>query len=234
MPFTSTQFFDVFRAYNESVWPAQVLWVLVALGAIGMIASKRAQDGRLIGFFLAALWCWAGAAYHLGFFAAINHAALAFGTLFVLEGMLLAWWSVRHRPMYRIRPTGAGVAGALLTAYALLGYPLIAVIAGQRYPAVPTFGVPCPIVIFTFGLLLWTEMPVPRLLLVIPAAWALVGTSAAVTLGVGEDYGLLVAGVLGTTLLVRRDVRKARMVDTRRGAEAGTPRPASSSAAHRR
>jgi hypothetical protein len=43
--------------------------------------------------------------------------------------------------------------------------------------------------------------------LVIPLLWALVGSTAAFTLGVVEDYGLLVAGLLGFLLLLFRDHR---------------------------
>jgi hypothetical protein len=72
----------------------------------------------------------------------------------------------------------------------------------------PVFGVtPCPVTIFTFGLLLWTERPVPRLLLVIPFLWSLVGVSAAISLDRGEDLGLVVAALLGTALLLWRNHR---------------------------
>jgi hypothetical protein len=63
------------------------------------------------------------------------------------------------------------------------------------------------VTIFTFGLLLWTERPVPRMLLVIPLLWSLLGVSAAIALDVGEDLGLVVAGLLATALLLWRDHR---------------------------
>jgi uncharacterized protein DUF6064 len=46
---------------------------------------------------------------------------------------------------------------------------------GHRYPEMPMFGVtPCPVTIFTFGLLLLTVRPVPRSLFVIPFVWSAV------------------------------------------------------------
>jgi hypothetical protein len=64
------------------------------------------------------------------------------------------------------------------------------------------FGVaPCPSTIFTFGLLLWTTKQVPGYLLIVPFLWSVVGMSAAVNLRVPQDYGLVVAGVLGTALI---------------------------------
>ena len=60
----------------------------------------------------------------------------------------------------------------------------------------PTFGAPCPTTIFTLGLLLWAEPPVPRGAVVVPALWAGIGTVGAVVLGVPEDFGLTIAAVI--------------------------------------
>jgi hypothetical protein len=61
----------------------------------------------------------------------------------------------------------------------------------------PTFGAPCPITIFTVGMLLLTVSPVPRSVFVAPAVWGLIGgSSATFQLGVYEDAGLLIAGVI--------------------------------------
>jgi hypothetical protein len=87
----------------------------------------------------------------------------------------------------------------------MLGYPLLGSAFGHLYPVSPVFGVaPCPTVIFTFGLLLWSTARVPGYVLVIPFLWSLLGFSAAVSLGMREDYGLVVAGLLGTALLLLR------------------------------
>jgi hypothetical protein len=45
---------------------------------------------------------------------------------------------------------------------------------------------------------------VPAVLLVIPFLWGLVGFSAALSLGIAEDFGLLVAALLATSLLAFR------------------------------
>jgi Family of unknown function (DUF6064) len=79
----------------------------------------------------------------------------------------------------------------------LLGYAL-----GQTFPGSPTFGTPCPTTIFTFGLLLWADKKVPLSLLIIPVLWSIVGTLAALNFGIKEDFGLLVAGTIGTTFII--------------------------------
>ena len=87
-----------------------------------------------------------------------------------------------------------------LISYALMVYPLLGVLFGHVYPAAPTFGAPCPTTIFTFGVLFLLREPFPRYVLVIPILWAGIGGSAAFSLGVAEDYGLIVAGLAGLAL----------------------------------
>jgi hypothetical protein len=93
--------------------------------------------------------------------------------------------------------------------YALAGYPLVGWLAGQRFPAAPTFGLPCPTTIFTFGVLLWADRRLPAWLLAIPAAWAVLGTTAAGSLGITEDYALLPAAIMGVAGVLSRHARPA-------------------------
>lgn len=53
--------------------------------------------------------------------------------------------------------------------------------------------------------LLFARSRVPGWLFIIPALWALVGFTAALTLGILKDTGLLMAGVVGTGLLLNRN-----------------------------
>jgi hypothetical protein len=62
-------------------------------------------------------------------------------------------------------------------------------------------GVPCATTIFTLGLLAWAQPGRSRYLLVLPILWAAIGGTAAFTLGVTQDLGLLAAGLLALLLL---------------------------------
>lgn len=209
-PFSAEQFFGVFVAYNEAVWPAQVLLVGLAAAVIVLAFRRPSWHGAAIGGALGALWAWMGVAYHWAFFTEINPAARVFGALFVLEGGLLAWAGLRTGGL-SFRP-GAdlfGWVGGFFVVYALLVYPLLGIAWGHTYPAQPTFGLPCPTTIFTLGVLLWARPKVPWVLLVIPAVWAVVGSSAVRYFGVFEDAMLPVAAILGTVLVLVRN-RAAR------------------------
>jgi len=94
-----------------------------------------------------------------------------------------------------VSPEVRGWAGKLLVFYSLIGYPALAYALGHRYPPAPIFGLPCPTTIFAVGMLLWAAPPLPRVVLVVPVLWALLGVQA-VVLGVRQDAGLLAPSVI--------------------------------------
>ena len=194
LPFTVDEFLGVFADYNRAVWPAQILWLGLALMVVAALASARRSAARLALWALGLLWLWAGLAYHLAFFSAINPAARLFAGLSVAAAITFGWAAYRQ---WSPAPPVIGArraVGWLLLAYALVGYPVIGLLAGQRYPAFPTFGLPCPITIFTFGILLLVP-GLPRAVIVLPLLWSAIGSLAAFRLGVVEDYGLPVAAL---------------------------------------
>lgn len=204
LPFTVEQFFGVFRAYNETVWPAQWGLVAVALIAIGLSVKPGDGSGRAVSAILGALWLWLGLAYHQAFFAAINPLAHAFAAVSVAGGAAFLWWGVvRRRLQFRFSVRGRGAVGLALVVFALVVYPAWSALAGHRYPAFPTFGLPCPTTLFTVGMLAFLVPPYPRAVLVAPVAWCLVGAQAAFLLGVPPDLGLLVAAAVGVVLIAR-------------------------------
>ncbi len=206
LPFTPEQFLAVFAAWNQAIWPAQVLAYALGLLALGLCFSRRAWAGRLVGAILAVLWLGNGLGYHMAFFTAINPAAWIFGSLFVLQGLLfLGLGALAGRISFAPRRDLAGVCGGVFVVYALVVYPLLGAWWGHGWPHSPLFGVaPCPTTIFTFGILLWSAPGMPRSLLAIPLVWSLIGFFAALNLGISEDLGLMIAGVLGTVLLLPR------------------------------
>ena len=206
LPFTSEQFLRVFQVYNESVWPMQVVLFLLGLFAISFALKRRPNSNRIISAILAFFWLWMGVVYHLINFSTINNAAYVFGILFILQGLLFLYAGVFTPSLsFEYRPDGYGVAGALLLLYAMMVYPVLGHSLGHLYPQSPTFGLPCPTTIFTFGILLWADKKFSFVILVIPLIWSIIGFSAVISLGISEDSGLIVAGLLGTWLVYRRN-----------------------------
>jgi hypothetical protein len=68
------------------------------------------------------------------------------------------------------------------------------------------FGVtPCPVTIFTLGMMLLTRLPPNFSPIIVPVLWSLIGGSAAILLRVQQDWLLLVSGLLTVGLLLVRD-----------------------------
>lgn len=196
LPFSRSEFMDVFSQYNLAVWPMQVVAYALGLAMVaGLWRSSRASDS-FITVGLAAMWLWTGVAYQWMHFASINRAAIGFGALFVAQGILLLVAAGRGQLRFGVHPGRSAWLGWTLMVYAAALYPLLGWLAGDAYPAMPMFGIaPCPLVIFTFGMLLLSTSRVRGWLLAIPAAWSLVGGSAAFLLDVPQDWLLLFSGM---------------------------------------
>jgi len=211
LPFTREQFFEVFRAYNLAVWPAQVVLLASALLVVALVARPRPASGAIVSGVLAGQWAWLGAVYHLLFFTAINKLAYAFGALSLLGAALLFWHGVvRRRLEFRLSAHPFGLLGGALVLFALVVYPAWTSLSGHHYPAFPTFGLPCPTTMFTMGMLALLTPPFPRAPLVVPLLWCIVGAQAAFLLGVHADLGLIAAAALGFALLIRAKRRTTR------------------------
>lgn len=205
LPFTKEQFFGVFAVYNTAVWPAQLLLNLLAIGLMTLILRAPEQAGRFVSFGLAAFWAWLGIAYHLIFFWTVNPAAPLFAALSLSTAAVFARvGGIRGQLRFEPGISARVVTGLLTIMFALVIYPLIGEVLGHHYPASPTFGLPCPVTLFTFGILLMAAHSLPRILVIGPLLWSLIGATAAFMLGVTQDLALIVVAMMGLYLLLRK------------------------------
>jgi hypothetical protein len=202
LPFTVQEFVKLFGRYNQAVWPAQV--ALNGL-AIAVVAFTLQRSARAVSALLALLWVWTAVAYHLAFFSEINPAAPLFAALFLAGAAAFLWEGLLlGRLKFACAPGPRTTLGVALVAYALILYPLLASLQGRGYPLTATFGLPCPTMIFTFGVLAFLQPPYRAYVFVPPLLWAAIGTYAALAFGIYEDLGLAAAGVAGAFLALRR------------------------------
>jgi Family of unknown function (DUF6064) len=198
VPFDKQAFLALFADYNAAIWPMQI--VAYGIGVLSLIALALGHPlrERVVLASLAMMWAWNGAAYHFGFFSTINPAAIWFGTFFLIQAALLGWAALVQGAI-RLEPTRdwRTIVALATIAYALVIYEFLGVQAGHGLMRGPLFGVaPCPTTIFTLGVLLLARGQMTPWLAAIPLIWAAIGTSAAVMLGVPEDYGLAVSALL--------------------------------------
>lgn len=206
LPFTREQFLDGFARFNTAAWPLHLVMLAVAVATVVLAFRGGRRASRAVSFGLAALWLVSAALQ--ASFRSFMATALPFAAAFLLQAGLFVAAGVRDRLAFHAPRGGLPELGLALVAFAGILYPALGALTGHTWPRLPLLGVaPCPNTIFTFGLLLFTERPVPRWLLIVPFLWSLIGIPAAAFLGVKQDWALPVAGILATAALVLRDRR---------------------------
>lgn len=204
IPFSVAEFYGVFSAYNIAVWPMHLLLLLLGVLAVVLLVRQRSYTSVGISAILTLLWVWQALAYHLAFFTAINPLAHGFAALFMGGAAVFFWQGVVCRKLiFKITVGWRIRAGWSLIIFAWFIYPAWTYSAGHRYPAFPTFGLPCPTTLFTIGLLAFLVKPYPRSVLIVPILWCFVGSQAAFLFDVQADLALIIAAVLGLALIVQ-------------------------------
>ena len=203
IPFTTSEFLNVFEQYNKAIWPLQVIFYAMAIFSVFSIVRKGLYTNIIAFSFLGFFWIWMGVVYHLIFFSEINQAAIVFGVAFIAQGLVFLYFGAdRQKIKLELVRDATGISGVVFIVYALILYPLLGLFLGHVYPAAPTFGVPCPTTIFTFGILLFSRERVPWYVVIIPFLWSLIGFFAAIHLSTPQDFGLVGAGVVSTLIVV--------------------------------
>lgn len=209
-PFTLEQFLEVFKNYNEAVFPMQFVIYLFSLIVIYYTIKPNPKSNKIISTILSFLWLWMGIVYHIIYFTTINKAAWLFGGIFIIQGILFLVFGVfQNKFSFNFKTDKYGITGFSLMIIALIIYPIVGYLFGHIYPSSPTFGLPCPTTIFTFGILLLNTKKCPVTILIIPFIWSIIGVMAAFQFGIVEDIVLIVASLVAMSLLIFRNKKLA-------------------------
>ncbi len=211
---SAEDFFALIATYNVVYWPVHVVTFLLGVTAVFLALKKAAHSDRIISAILATLWLWAGLVFFISFFGpstptlfgiAVPGFWYASGALFVIQGIVFLYFGVvRSSIGYGFEGDSYAIAGIAAIVYAMIVYPIIGYLTGHPFPGYPLFGsAPCPVTIFTVGMLLLTNRRMPQLVPIIPLIWGLAGILAVVVFTVWADVGLFAAGILGFTILTR-------------------------------
>jgi len=146
---------------------------------------------------------WRGIVFNLGYFVALYSMANAFFVLFVIEGGILLFSGViKGDLLFKVKADALSAAGGLLVLYSMAGYPAIEYLLGRGYPEILPFGMaPCPMTVFTLGILLWSSKKPKWYVLVIPVLYSLSGL-VPVSRDIVEDYGLFISGLITIFLVL--------------------------------
>jgi hypothetical protein len=211
--FTLERFLSYAAGYNLELYPVQYLMLGLGLIAILLVIFGTRNSNRFISGILAFFYGWIGIQFYMIFFREFMPVPFVFGLLFITQAIIfILEGSIRNRINFRFETDLNGLAGALLILYAILGYQALEYILGRGYPEILSFGMfPCPTVIFSLGILLWTDKKFPRYILIVPLIHALSGFIPAFIIGIIEDIGLIISGLLILFLLVVKDKRHEPM-----------------------
>lgn len=205
IPFSEDQFFSIFEKYNASVFPAQLIFIFLGIVLAIFVLINHMRSKKLTGGFLSLLWLWTGVIYHILFFSSINKAALAFGGLFILQGVFIAFETfVRKNLDFEFKKDLRGYTGYFFIFFGLILYPAVSYLLEGSFSTTITPGLPCPSTILTFGFFLVASRSFPKYLLIIPTIWAIIGTGAAINFGIYQDYVMLLAAIVANFMLLTR------------------------------
>lgn len=184
--FAPRTYWRLFERYNLAIWPAQLVGVAFGLALVALVHGNRTHRDRIIAGLIAACWLWIAWAFHAQRYAQINWAATWFAAAFAWQALLLVIVGVVAG---RIRVENVHVRArriaSLVVALTVLGYPLLAPVAGRTWSSAEVFGVaPDPTAIATIAVLALVRGRLRWLLLAVPLAWCAI---AAATLWVMEE-----------------------------------------------
>jgi hypothetical protein len=202
--FSIEQLLTIFEHHNQTFWLIHILAYVLGIIVLVLLFRKSDTRNKIINNTLAIFWLWTGVVFFILYFGQIYKPAYIFGALFIIQALLFTLPRLRSNLSYHYAKDIYSIIGIIFILYAMIGYPLVGLLVNHIYPATPAFTLaPCPLVIFTFGVFLNTEKT-PKLYLVIPLFWAISGFIP-ISIGMVEDIGLIVAGIVGTILLFVRD-----------------------------
>ena len=208
LPFTVEDLLGVFETYNQAIWPMQIVAYVLGVVAVLLTVRTTAMSSRIIAGILSFLWLFS-AGFFIFALVPIYKPAYAFGALFIIQAAIFLACALKPCVSFAIGRDAYAVVGLLFIAFAMIGYPVLGYFIDHRYPQSPPFGLtPCPLSVFTFGLLLLADSKVPKRILAIPFLYA-IGGIMPVSIGVTEDLAMIVGGLVGTAMILYRDAHRS-------------------------
>lgn len=211
-PFSNEQFLAVFERYNVSVFPAQIILLLLGILALILVFRSGVTKSIYISSFLAVLWLWSGIVYHIGFFSGINKPAFIFGLFFIIQGMLIIYvgW-VKKAFTFSFTQNISNDIGLFFVLFGLIIYPFISWITERSLVHTISAGLPCPSVIITLGFFMLNSTRIKWYLIIIPVLWSIIGISAALNFGIYQDFMMIIAA-LALVFINRKQVIKSSAI----------------------
>jgi hypothetical protein len=205
LSFSVEEFMLVLEQYNTSIWPMQIVAYLLVILVLFFSFKSYKYSQKSILVILSFLWLFNGVVFSLIFYAPSHFFGYVFGICCIVQGLIFLFGLKETDLLARVESSVYSITGIILVLYAAAGYQIFGYYLGHVYPKFFPVGlVPCPTTIFTFGIFLIIPKKIPVKYYVIPSIVALGGFLAAYN-GIYEDIGLIISGLFGTYLIIRRN-----------------------------
>ena len=204
--FSVEEFLIVLENYNLEIWPLQIfVYILICIALFFSFKSTN-YSPRIVLSVLAFLWLFNGIIFCFLFWAPSHIFSYIFGVFCILQGILFLFSLKKSDITIGSANKTYTIIGILFVLYATIGYQIFGYFLGHIYPIFfPAGLVPCPTTIFTIGIFLIINN-IPIKYYVIPFIIAFGGFLPAYY-GIYEDAGLIISGILGTILLIQRELQ---------------------------
>lgn len=201
------KFFQFMAEYNTAIWPAQVVFYIFSIFFVYTSFKKYKYSNAVNILILTSLWTWNGSVTLLIYFSGFHPQYYLWGPIWIFQGLLICYHGiVQNNITFKIRGDIYSVTGLIFIVYALAIYPLICSWFGHSFPKGPIFGAaPCPTVIFTFSVFLFSENRVKPYLLYFPLLWAFMSLYPIIGMGVYADIGEIIAAVVSFALILKKN-----------------------------
>ena len=206
--YSAEAFLEVLTIYNQTIWPGQLTALFLSSLLLVLLMFPRTGSDRVISGLLALGWLWTGLIFMQIHLIKINWAAQYFGIVFSIQGLLLIWSGViKERLRFNRDKSATSWLGVIFVVFALIIYPLGALLANS-FVSVQLAGLaPTPLAILTMGILLLRAENTPIHLLAIPIVWSSADGATAWNLGIWWDLSLPAAGLATVFFFIVRPRR---------------------------
>lgn len=202
---TGEQLLEAVSTYNQAIWPMQIIGYVLAGITVFLAFKKTVWASRINFAVLAFFWLWVALMYWLPSAGPAFPIGYVFLVLFLIEGGLFLIQTLKPNFAFGTYNRVHTIGGLTMILYTMIGYPLLAIFLEHPYPEASLIGLtPCPLTLYTFGLLLLTMSVVPIYLLIIPLFWGLSGVLW-ISIGMWEDVGMVLGSIVAFALILGRN-----------------------------
>ena len=205
LSFSLEEFLVVLENYNVAIWPLQIIAYALILLVLFILLKPTKYSTKIVSAILSFFWLFTGIVFCFIYWAPSHIFGYIFGICCTAQGLLFLYSLLRSDITIGLPNKANMLIGVLFILYAVIGYQILGYYLDHIYPKFFAVGlVPCPTTIFTFGLFVIVNTKIPIKYVAIPFVISLGGFLAAYN-GIYEDIGLIILGIWGTILIIKRN-----------------------------